>query len=175
MIGYIVAGVAFALVLSGRGILRNVLVRLLWCIRSPFCPGDTISIGKHGGVVEVIGWQAVQLRGPSGELISVPNATVLSQPVVQSVSESGSQGIEMFFPVPNEIEPQKARWAAQRAVVLSPYLALDRPISVALEKGEQESVRVRIQAGVFDSRLRAHFETSVIEVYQTCLEGSREV
>ena len=169
MMEYIVVGAALLLIALGRGILRNALARLLWLVQSPFQLGDTVRIGDYSGIVETIGWQTVQLRNASGDLISVPNGVVLNQPVVQSLSESGSQAVEMLFTVPKGVEPGRARWAAQMAVTLSPYLSLDRPIAAALEQGEQEEILVRIRAGVFDSSQRVLFETSVIETFNAYL------
>ena len=169
MMEYLVVGAALLLIALGSGILRNALARLWWFVQSPFHLGDTVQIGGHSGIVEVIGWQTVQLRSPSGDLIFVPNGVILNQPVVRSMSESGSQGVDMLFAVPKGVEPGRARRAAQMAVTLSPYLALDRPIAVALEQEGPEEILVRIQAGVFDSSQRVLFETSVIETFNAYL------
>jgi len=167
--GLVIAAVALGLLLSGWVFLRHALAHLIWLIVPPFRVGDTVSIGDNSGKVEGMGWQTVQLRSSSGDLISVPNAEVASQPVVQSVAESGSQGVEMIFPVPTTVDPGTALQAAEEAVAVSPYLAIDRPIAAALERGEEGGVSVRVQAGVFDYGLRNRFESSVIEVFEAYL------
>ncbi len=153
----------------GSEVLRNLLVRLVWALRMPFRKGDFVSIGGVGGKVERVGWQAVQLRNSSGDLVFVANCHIWEKPVVQTVAESGSQGIELHLPVYIDCEQIRARLAAREAVILSPYLALDRPIDVALELSERGEAQVRVQAGVFDASQRALFESSVIESYRAIL------
>lgn len=170
--GFLIAAAGLILLLSGWGILRHALARLVWLVVPPFRVGDTVSIGAYSGKVEGMGWQTVQLRSSSGDLISVPNAEIANQPVVQSVAESGSQGVEITFPVPSTVDPGTALRAAEEAVSVSPYLAIDRPIAAALERGEDGGVSVRMQAGVFDSSLRNRFESSVIEVFEAYLQKS---
>jgi hypothetical protein len=153
-------------------VLRSALVRLLWSIKVPFRRGDVVTIGGVGGKVERVGWQSVQLRSPTGDLIFIANRRVWDESVVQTVAESGSQGIEMHLPVYADCDPIRARVAAREAVVLSPYIALDRPVDVALEVGPQGEFQVRVQAGVFDASQRAHFESFVLESYHAILAGS---
>ncbi len=157
------------LVWCSTGVLRNAFTRLVWHFKMPFQPGDYVSIGGVGGRVEKIGWQAVQLRGTSGDLISVANALVSGQPVVQTVADSGSQGIEMHLPVYGDRDETRARLAAMEALLLSPYLALDRPFDAALELGPSGETLVRVRAGVFDASQRVLFESSIIETYRALL------
>jgi len=167
---FLIVAVCLILLLPGWGILRHVLARLVWLVVPPFRVGDTVSIGAYSGNVEGMGWQAVQLRSSSGDLISVPNAEIAQQPVVQSVAESGSQGVELAFPVPPAVDPGTALRAAEEAVSVSPYLAIDRPIAAALERAGDGGISVRVQAGVFDSSLRNRFESSVLEVFEAYLQ-----
>ncbi|MFT5090833.1 MAG: small-conductance mechanosensitive channel [Planctomycetota bacterium] len=162
--------VVLAIVLwIGSEVLQNLFVRVVWVLRAPFGKGDFVSIGGVGGKVERVGWQAVQLRSSSGDLVFIANRQIWKKPIVQTVAESGSQGIEMHLPVYADCDQIRARLAAREAVILSPYLALDRPIDVALELGEGGEVQVRVQAGVFDASQRALFESSVIESYRAIL------
>ncbi len=148
---------------------RNAFTRLVWRFKMPFQPGDYVSIGGVGGRVEKMGWQAVQLRGTTGDVISVANVLVGEQPVVQTVAESGSQGIEMHLPVYGDCDEIRARLAATEALSLSPYLALDRPFDAALELGPSGETLVRVRAGVFDASQRVLFESSIIETYRALL------
>ena len=170
--GFLIAAACLILLLSGWGILRHALARLVWLAVPPFRVGDTVSIGAYSGKVEGMGWQTVQLRSSAGDLISVPNAEIANQPIVQSVAESDSLGVEITFPVPPTVDPGRALRAAEEAVSISPYLAIDRPIATALERGEDGGVSVRMQAGVFEASLRNRFESSVIEVFEAYLQRS---
>ncbi len=84
--GFLIAAAGLILLLSGWGILRHALARLVWLVVPPFRVGDTVSIRAYSGKVEGMGWQTVQLRSSSGDLISGPNAEIANQPVVQSVA-----------------------------------------------------------------------------------------
>ena len=169
MIAWGALAVLALVVWIGSDVLRNLLVRLVWALRMPFRRGDFVSIGGICGKVERVGWQAVQLRNSSGDLVFIANCQIWQKPVVQTVAESGSQGIELHLPVYIDCDQIRARLAAREAVILSPYLALDRPIDVALELGEGGEAQVRVQAGVFDASQRALFESSVIESYRAIL------
>ncbi len=172
MTSWFVVGGLMLLGWVGADVLRSALVRLLWSIKAPFRSGDFVSIGGVGGKVERVGWQSVQLRSSTGDLIFIANRRVWDESVVQTVAESGSQGIEMHLPVYEDCDPVRARVAAREAVVLSPYIALDRPVDVALEIGPDGALQVRVQAGVFDASQRAHFESFVLESYRAILTHS---
>lgn len=169
MMGYALLLIVLLVLWCSTGIMRNAFARLVWLFNMPFHLGDYVSIGGVGGRVEKIGWQAVQLRGTSGDLISVANALVGGQPVVQTVADSGSQGIEMHLPVYGDCDEIAARLAATEALLLSPYLALDRPFDAALELGPSGETLVRVRAGVFDASQRVLFESSIIETYRALL------
>ena len=169
MIELICGALLLVFLLPASVVLRHVLTRLVWFAAPPFRVGKMVTIGDFSGVVEDIGWLQVRLRSGSGEQIAIPNGTVLNREVVQNVSESGSQGVEMVFPVPGGIDPSRVRRAAEAAVHLSPYLALDQPCAVALEQQVERGIAVRVHAAVFDPGMRVLFETSVIEVFQAYL------
>jgi len=166
IIGAILAG----LIVGGDTLLRNLLAYLSWLFHPLFQPGDTVEIGRYRGIVEAIGWQRIRLCAPSGERISIPNAVALNQPVVQSIPGPASQEIEIFFRIPEEIELSRARRAAEQAVMVSPYLALDRAIEVSLAEGERGETVVRARAGVFDASQRTRFETAAFEIFRAYLE-----
>lgn len=169
MIELIYGALLLGILLSASAILRHVLTRLVWLAMPPFRVGKMVTIGDFSGVVEDIGWLEVRLRSGAGERIAIPNATVLNQTVVQSVAESGSQGVEMVLPVPDGIDPSRARRAADAAVSLSPYLALDSTIAVALKQQAGGGIAVWVHAAVFDAGMRVLFEASIIEVFQAYL------
>lgn len=169
MIELIVGALLLVFSLPATVILRHVLTRLVWLAVPPFQVGRTVTIGDFSGVVEAMGWLEVRLRSGSGEQITIPNATVLNQAVVQHVSESDSQGVEMVLPVPRGVDPGRARRAAEVALQLSPYLALDRPIAVALKQQAGGGIAVWVHAAVFNAEMRVLFESSVIEVFQAHL------
>lgn len=147
----------------------NAVVRLVWCFKRPFNVGEMVNIGARSGTVERLGWQAVYLRSSGGERVAIPNRIVLAEPIVQMVSASGAQGVEMRLPLPAGVEPAAARHAAQEAVLVTPYLDLERRLAVSLEQEQDGQIWVRVQAGIFDAGLRAAFETAVIENYRSHL------
>lgn len=161
--------IAVGVAASAYGVLRHAWVRLAWLLAPAFRVGDDVVLGSYAGVVESIGWLTVTLRTRSGDLVTLPNGSAAQEPVVQSVSASGSQGIDLILAIPPDAEPGAARQAALQAVRLTPYLALDRPYSVALEQGAAGQVLVRVQAGVFDASQQAPCKTSIIEAFHACL------
>ncbi len=68
--------------LSLQDILRNFFAGIYILVERPFRIGDTIQVDLHTGTVEEISFRTTQLRTDDGREVVVPNATLMTSPVV---------------------------------------------------------------------------------------------
>jgi small conductance mechanosensitive channel len=68
--------------LSLQDILRNFFAGIYILVERPFRIGDTVQVGEHTGIVEEISFRTTQLRTDDGREVVVPNATLMTSPVV---------------------------------------------------------------------------------------------
>ncbi|MDE3113917.1 MAG: mechanosensitive ion channel family protein [Chloroflexota bacterium] len=68
--------------LSLQDILRNFFAGIYVLVERPFRIGDTVQVAEHTGIVEEISFRTTQLRTDDGREVVVPNATLMTSPVV---------------------------------------------------------------------------------------------
>ena len=68
--------------LSLQDILKNFFAGLWVLVERPFRIGDTIEVAGHTGEVREISFRTTQLRTPDGREVIVPNATLMTDAVV---------------------------------------------------------------------------------------------
>ena len=156
--------------IAGGQIVRNALIRFFWLIQNPFKIGDLVEVGEISGKIVQIGWQSVSLESEVGDYVLISNFQIWKKPIKRRQSPSGSHGVEIRLPLFGESDGATARIAAIEALLLSPYLALDRPYYVGLEFMPSGEVGVRVRAAVFDASQKELFESSIIENYQLLVQ-----
>ena len=154
------------LFIAGNQILRNAFIRLVWLLQKPFNRGDLVEVGEISGKIDQIGWLGVSLESEVGDYVLISNCQIWKKPIKRKQSSSGSHGVEIRLPLFVKSDGATARLAAIEALLLSPYLALDRPYYVGLEFMPSGEVGVRVRAAVFDASQKDLFESSIIENYQ---------
>ena len=78
--GFGIAGLAVSL--AAQDSLRNLFGSLMIFLDRPFAVGDTIQFDRWEGVVEDIGFRSTRLRAQDGYIVSIPNARLADNPVV---------------------------------------------------------------------------------------------
>lgn len=74
-----IAGLAVSL--AAQDSIKSVFGAIAILLDRPFSVGDRILYGGHDGVIEEIGFRSVKLRGLNGSLITIPNSTIVGNPV----------------------------------------------------------------------------------------------
>jgi MscS family membrane protein len=75
-----IAGLAVSL--AAQDSIRNIFGSLMIFLDRPFSVGDQIQFDKWEGTVEEIGFRSTKLRTAAGELVTINNARVADNPVV---------------------------------------------------------------------------------------------
>ncbi len=118
---------------------------------------DKVTIGSNYGEVKDIGLRSTRIQTPAGELVSVPNFSIFSQPV----SSGNSGDLAMILVIDLFIHPDsdadKAVKILKEALVTSKYVIISKkyPYTVLVE---DFPFYKRIRAEGYVSDLRAEFE-----------------
>ena len=161
------ASIGVAVGFAAQDLLKNIFGGIIIIIDKPFQIGDKIQIGSHYGEVTGIGLRSTRLVTPSDNLVTVPNAEVMSQAVANANSgEENCQVVtEIFLPLNADLG--KIRKTAEEAAQVSRYVFLNKPIVVLFSQedvGQRVLLKVKVKAYVNDLRNEFQFQSEITEV-----------
>jgi small-conductance mechanosensitive channel len=91
--------IAAFVILSGRSLIENWAAGLLLQARGPFRPGDRIDSVGYSGFVEETNARSVVMRTGDGQIVHIPNAEVLGNPLVNRTGHEGRRRSSLRFGV----------------------------------------------------------------------------
>ena len=154
-------GIGFA----AQDVLKNVFGGILIVMDRPFQVGDLVDLGHYHGEVVGIGLRATRIRTSDDSIVTVPNAEVVNQAVLNASAGAldCTVTIELFLPA--HVDMTRAREICYEAAATSPYLYIRKPITVRFQDDFRETflTRVRIHAHVHDHRYEKAFASDVAE------------
>lgn len=161
------ASIGVAVGFAAQDLLKNIFGGIIIIIDKPFQIGDKIQIGSHYGEVTGIGLRSTRLVTPSDNLVSVPNAEVMSQAVANAnAGEENCQVVtEVYLPLHADIG--RIRKTALEAAQVSRYVFLNKPIVVLFSQvdvGQRVLLKVKVKAYVNDLRNEFLFQSEITEV-----------
>lgn len=89
--------------------LHNLFAGLSLQIERPFQVGDFVKIGEFRGVVAQIGWRATRIETFRNESITLPNAMVGKEAVVNFTRGVGSVGVDHTLTLSYEAAPNRVK------------------------------------------------------------------
>jgi len=161
------ASIGVAVGFAAQDLLKNIFGGIIIIIDKPFQIGDKIKIGSHYGEVTGIGLRSTRLVTPSDNLVTVPNAEVMSQAVANANSgEENCQVVtEIYLPLNADLG--RIRKTAEEAAQVSRYVFLNKPIVVLFSQedvGQRVLLKVKVKAYVNDLRNEFLFQSEITEV-----------
>lgn len=114
----LLAGVGIAglgLSFAFKDVLSNFLSGMIIVIRRPFKVGDLVEIGGKTGVIKEITLRSTRIDNPSGQVILMPNAQVLQNPIID-YTHKGERRVEVKFGVSYAEKPEKVIKITKEAV-----------------------------------------------------------
>jgi moderate conductance mechanosensitive channel len=152
------AGLGFGL----KDLFADVVGGLLTIVERPYQIGDKITIGGHYGEVKDIGLRVTRLVTPDDTLVSVPNGSILQNPV----ANVNAGNLEMMVVIDLFIDPScdtdLAMNILKEALVTSKYVRLsEKHPYVILLKDFPFYKRIRAKGYANDFRYEFPFETDV--------------
>lgn len=161
------ASIGVAVGFAAQDLLKNIFGGIIIIIDKPFQIGDKIQIGSHYGEVTGIGLRSTRLVTPTDNLVSVPNAEVMSHSVANAnAGEENCQVVtEVYLPLSADIG--RIRKTAMETAMVSRYVFLNKPVVVLFSQenvGQRVLLKVKIKAYVNDLRNEFQFQSDVTEV-----------
>ena len=158
--------------LALQDLLSNLLSGLVIELESPFSPGDWIRVGTFEGTVEETGWRTTKVRTRINEIVTLPNAMLSKEPVVNYSRPDPLYGDTLRFEAAYEAPPNLVKETlmhmlsadAQVASAPQPEVRVDRyndsGVGYAVrywitEFGELERIRDRLMTNLWYALRRA--------------------
>lgn len=159
--------------LALQDVLSNLFSGLVLELEAPFTHGDWVRIGGFEGTVEEIGWRSTKIRTRLNELVTLPNAMLAKEAVVNYSRPDPRYGDTLHFEAAYEVPPNLVKdtvmtvLEADRDVRRTPVaeVRLDRygEIGVgyairywATDFAERDSIRSRIMTNLWYALQRAN-------------------
>lgn len=161
------ASIGVAVGFAAQDLLKNIFGGIIIIIDKPFQIGDKVQIGAHYGEVTGIGLRSTRLITPTDNLVTVPNAEVMSQAVANAnAGEENCQVVtEVYLPLHADIG--RIRQTALEAAQVSRYVFINKPVVVLVAQenvGQRVLLKVKVKAYVNDLRNEFLFQSEITEV-----------
>jgi MscS family membrane protein len=156
------AGVGIGL--AAQDVLKNIFGGFVILLDRPFQVGDLIDVGPHHGEVLNIGLRATRIRTRDDTVVTVPNAEVMRQPVLNANSGALDCMVVTELYLPAFVDPRRARRIVYEAAATSPFLFTRKPILVQVLddfRGHRFVTRVVAKAYVYDHRLEPRLAADI--------------
>ncbi len=120
-----------------QDISKNFIAGIILLIQQPFAVGDAIQVTSIGGVVKVIDLRATEMHTWDGQVVLIPNATFLTNPIT-NFSRATRRRVEIPIGVDYDSDMETVRRVALDAVKEIPG-RLEDPAPQLLYQGYGDS------------------------------------
>lgn len=152
--------ISVALGFAFKDLVSSLSAGVLAVIEKPFRPGDWVELSGHYGEVIDVGLRATLLRTPDDTVITVPNATLWTDPIGNANDGATTLMCVVEFHLAPPHDAEQVRAALDDVVRTSPYLDYDQPILVITEP-TPFATRYRVKGYPFDMRDQFVFATDI--------------
>ncbi len=161
----VTASAGLAVGLAAQEIVRNILAGIFILFDEPFRVGDMVQIRGHYGEVLSIGIRTTNIRTFDDSTVSLPNAMMMTEAVVNSNSGSLDEMVVIDFTLPAFVDVASVKELASDAAASSPYVYLRKPIAVLVADDFDRTflTRFKIKCYVLDVRLERVLVSDVLE------------
>ncbi|MCK4558865.1 MAG: mechanosensitive ion channel [Calditrichia bacterium] len=139
----------FALALAFQDILRDIIAGLIVPFEEHIEKGNKIQIGDIYGEITKTGFRETLIKKPDGNIVVVPNSRIIKETVVSVSAERENCPVRVDFYLPLLSDLDKCREIAHKSAIVSPYLFLDKPVTVRFSNelsNGQPIIKMRVEA-----------------------------
>ena len=136
--------------LALQDLLSNLFSGLVLELEAPFSYGDWVRVGAFEGIVQETGWRTTKLRTRVNEIVTLPNAMLSKEPVVNYSRPDPLFGDTLHFEAAYEIPPNVVKDAVQGVFDADPAVARTPPTEVRLLKFGESGVGYAVRYWITD-------------------------
>ena len=125
---FIIIGLALAL--AFQDILKDIIAGLIVPFADHIEKGNKIQIGDIYGEILKTGFRETLIKKPDGKVVVIPNSQIIKESVICVSAEQESCPVVVDFYLPFSCDLDKSREIAHKSAIVSPYLFLDKPVTV---------------------------------------------
>lgn len=100
--------IGFTIGFALQNIMQNFASGVILLVQQPFKVGDNVGIAGFDGAVLKIGLRTTEMKTLDGRIVFLPNADVLSQPIV-NYTRAKSRRVELRLGVPYDADTERVR------------------------------------------------------------------
>jgi small-conductance mechanosensitive channel/CRP-like cAMP-binding protein len=149
--------------LALQDVLSNLFSGLVLELEQPFSRGDWVRIGAFEGTVEETGWRTTKIRTRVNELITLPNALMSKEAVVNYSRPDPRHGDTLSFEAAYEAPPNVVKEAVMALLASDPNVLRAPEPEVRLVEYGDSSIKYAIRYWITDfaglERIRDHIMT----------------
>jgi small-conductance mechanosensitive channel len=158
-------GAAVAIGFSLKDLVASLFAGIILLFDRPFQVGDRVTFGNTYGEITSIGLRAVRLQTLDDNLVTIPNARFIVDPVASGNAGELDMMVVMPFHLALHADIALARDILHETVVTSQFVYLKKPVTIVASEvvvGDMLALRLTAKAYVLDVRYEKAFETDVV-------------
>lgn len=128
-LGIIGFTVGFAL----QDVMKNFAAGIILLLQQPFRVGEAINVAGFDGTILAIDLRATEMSTFDGRLVSIPNATVLTNPIT-NFTRAARRRVDIPLQVPPGADLEVTRSTVLNAIRQTPGIVSDPPPTVVLQQ-----------------------------------------
>ena len=136
--------------LALQDMLSNLFSGLALELETPFAPGDWVRVGTFEGTVEETGWRTTKIRTRVNELVTLPNALLAKEPLVNYSRPDPLHGDTLRFEAGYEAPPNEVKRAVAAVLAGEPAVSDRREIELRVERFAESGVGYAIRYWITD-------------------------
>jgi small-conductance mechanosensitive channel len=144
---FIIIGLSLAL--AFQDILKDIIAGLIVPFEDHIEKGNKIQIGDIYGEIFKTGFRETLIKEPDGNIVVVPNSRIIKETVINVSADRENCPVVVDFYLPFSSDLDKCRDIAHKSAIVSPYLFLDKPVSVHFNNEisyGQTIIKMRVKA-----------------------------
>lgn len=119
--------IGFAIGFGLQNIMQNFISGIILFVQQPFKVGESVGIAGFDGTILKIGLRATEMKTLDGRIVFLPNADVLSQPII-NYTQANYRRVELPIGVSYDANPDTVRNIILREIKNAPgYADLPEP------------------------------------------------
>lgn len=148
--------------LALQDVLSNLFSGLVLELEQPFSRGDWVRIGAFEGTVEETGWRTTKLRTRINELVTLPNALMSKEAVVNFSRPDPRFGDTLPFDASYETPPNEVKAAVLRALASFPEVLRTPAPEVRVDEYRDSSIHYALRYWIMDFAHREEIRNAIM-------------